>query len=59
MELLKYDIEPPKYITQGINRCLKKLNIKNTTYADLYDLAKRNRNGLKIRDTLETMLKNQ
>ncbi len=59
MELLKYDIEPPKYITQGIDRCLKKLDIKNITRADLYDLVKRTRNTLKIRDALETMLKNQ
>ena len=57
MELSKHNIEPPKYVAQGIDRCLKKLDVKNITRADLYVLVKRNRNALKIRDTLEKMLK--
>jgi tetratricopeptide (TPR) repeat protein len=55
-ELLRVGGEkPPKYISQGIDRCLKKLGFKNLSHADLYKLVREEKELSKIRASLDKL----
>lgn len=52
-ELLRVGgIEPPKYVSQGIDRCLTKSGIKNLSHIDLYELVKKEMNASEIQALL-------
>lgn len=44
--------EPPKYVSQGIDRCLTKSGIKNLSHIDLYELVKKEMDPSKIQALL-------
>lgn len=44
--------EPPKYVSQGIDRCLTKSKIKNVNHIDLYELVKKEMDPSKIQASL-------
>lgn len=44
--------EPPKYVSQGIDRCLTKSGIKNLSHIDLYHLVKKEMDPSKIQASL-------
>lgn len=47
--------EPPKYVSQGIDRSLKKLELKNLNHADLYSLVKKEKDLNKVRASLNKL----
>lgn len=48
--------EPPKYFSQGLDRCLKKLGLKNLSHIDLCKLAKKEMDPSRIRTSLDELL---
>lgn len=48
---------PPKYVSQGIERCLKKLGATNLAHDRLYELSEREKESAKIRAALSEMMK--
>ena len=56
-ELRRFSLdEPPRYLTQGINRCLGKLGSKHISHIDLYDLVDKTTDPRKIQESLQALL---
>lgn len=48
--------KPPKYVSQGIDRCLKKLGLESISHLDLCNSVKKNTDSSRIRALLEGLL---
>jgi len=48
--------EPPKYLAQGIDRCLRKLRAQHINHASLYDLVDKSTNSRHMQESLQALL---
>ena len=51
--------DPPKYVSQGLNRCLKKLELTRLDNTGLYELVRREKEAARIQRSLEELIKVQ
>ena len=51
--------DPPKYVSQGLSRCLKKLGLTRLDNTELYELVRREKEAARIRRSLEELIKVQ
>ncbi|MBI2989548.1 MAG: hypothetical protein HYY45_22540, partial [Deltaproteobacteria bacterium] len=51
--------DPPKYVSQGLNRCLKKLGLTRLDNTGLYELVKKEKETARIQKSLEELIKVQ
>jgi tetratricopeptide (TPR) repeat protein len=47
--------EPPKYVSQSIDRCLKKLGLKNLSHKNLYEFVKKEMDPSRIRASIDEL----